>query len=178
VHKADGGEATDDQHGDDGADRQGDQRLPSGLLPQQLRIQFVSGEQEQEAQRQSGEEFDVAGVREAQYVRPDQHAADDQEQHLGWAARHQTGKIGARAAMDITSSSEPRELGLTGRPGRRPTDESAAAADTSRCAGDERRHGSSWPQPRPVESEATAITAATPRQGVAGPRRCRGARSG
>jgi len=51
----------------------------------------MSGEQEQEPQPQSGEEFDVAGVSEPQHVRPDQHTADDQEQHLRRAARHQAG---------------------------------------------------------------------------------------
>jgi len=46
MHEPDGSEATDDQYRHDRADRPGDQRLPSGLLPQQLRIQLVPGEQE------------------------------------------------------------------------------------------------------------------------------------
>ena len=90
VHEADGGQPAHDRDGEHSADRPSDECLLAGLLPQQLGIQFVAGQQEEEPQPQSGDQLDLRGIGESQHLWPDHDAAEDEEQHLRWSSGDQS----------------------------------------------------------------------------------------
>jgi hypothetical protein len=66
-------------------------REPARLLSQQPRIQLVAGQQEQEAQPDVGQQLDARRVGQAEHVRADQHAAEQEDDHLRDARTRQHG---------------------------------------------------------------------------------------
>jgi hypothetical protein len=68
--------------GDGGAQRPACHGQPASPLPEQVRIELVAGQQEQEAQPDVGQQLDAAGVGQAQPVRADQDAQEDQDDPL------------------------------------------------------------------------------------------------
>ena len=81
-------EGAEDGHGahrDDGADQPADDGQPARVRAQQPRVELVPGEQEQEPQPDVGEQLDAGGVGQAQAMRADQDAGQDQDDHLGYA---------------------------------------------------------------------------------------------
>jgi hypothetical protein len=66
---------------------------PPGPLPEQLRIELVPGQHEQEAEADVGQQVDLGPVGPAEHLGADQHAAGQQDHHLGDARpgdqRHQ-----------------------------------------------------------------------------------------
>ena len=67
-------------------------REPARLLSQQPRIQLVPGQQEQEAQSDIGQQLNIGGLGQAEHMRPDQDAAEQEDDHLRNARAGQDGR--------------------------------------------------------------------------------------
>ena len=72
----------DGADGQQRADGPADHGHPAGSLPEQPRVQLVAGEQEQEPEADVRQQLDAAGVGQAEHVRPDQNAAEDEDHDL------------------------------------------------------------------------------------------------
>jgi hypothetical protein len=64
---------------------------PAGPLAEQARVELIPGQQEQEPEPDIGQQLDAAGVGQAEDVRADQDAGQDQHDHLGNARPGQCG---------------------------------------------------------------------------------------
>jgi hypothetical protein len=69
-------------HGEYRRDQPAQDRQRARTLPQQPRIQFVAGQQEQEAEPDIGQQLDAGRLGHAEHVRADQDAAEQQDDNL------------------------------------------------------------------------------------------------
>ena len=52
------------------------------MLPQECRVELIAGQQEQEPEARVSDQLDAGGVGDAERVRPDDHAADEEQHDL------------------------------------------------------------------------------------------------
>jgi hypothetical protein len=80
-----------DAHRDHGGDGPADYRQLARSLPEQGGIQLVTSQQEQEAEPHAGQQLDGRGLGQAEHVRADEDATDQEDDHLRNARTRQQG---------------------------------------------------------------------------------------
>jgi hypothetical protein len=78
-------------HGQPGGDHPADHGEAAGFLPEQMRLELVAGQQEQEAEPDVGQQLDAGQVGQAEHVRADYDAADQEHHDLRNARAGQQG---------------------------------------------------------------------------------------
>jgi hypothetical protein len=85
------GQAGRDAHSDHGGDDPADHRQLARPLPEQRGIQLVTSQQEQEAEPHVGQQLDGRRLGQAEHLRADEDAAEQEDDHLRNARARQQG---------------------------------------------------------------------------------------